>query len=153
MTNRRPAICALPSLALALTLTGCPGPVIDRPAEGGAGMPLENKFKDDLAFEDIPVPRNFKQDDKESWSKVFQKKGNVRLAHLVYHGGAFPKETIKFYEEQMVSLGWEKTHDELIKGSGAKLLIFSRSLGTDREECKITILRANRVTTVTVDIE
>lgn len=141
--------------ALAAAMAGCLPPPPPPPSE--PGRPLENQYPDELAFADLPVPRNFRYDIHDSWSKKFVDKGNVRLAHLVYHGAAHARDVVKFYDEHMThpTCGWKKTRDEVERGTGANILAFSKSPEPGRipENCTVKILRERAVTTVVIDLE
>lgn len=141
---------------LVLAVPGCfpPG---RQPPPDAMGRPLENQYQDELIFSDIPVPRYFAYEPRESFKKVFLDKGNVRIAHLVYRGSSHVKDVVRFYDEHMTAqgFGWKKVREELVRGTGAHVLVFNKSSSADRvpEECKITAVRERGQTVVAIDVQ
>ncbi len=142
---------------LVLAATGCLPPPGGRAPPEAAGRPLENQYQDELVFSDIPVPRYFEYEPRESFKKVFLDKGNVRIAHLVYKGNSHVKDVVRFYDEHMTGqgFGWKKVREELVRGTGAQVLVFNKSASPDRvpEECKITSVRERGQTVIVIDIQ
>ena len=151
MTNNVRFFATALAASSIIALTGCLPPP---PPMEPSGRPLENQYEDDLVFADIPVPRDFHYDRHES---IRHSKGNVRIAHLVYRGAAHPKDVVKFYEDHMAQSanGWKKNSEEIVRGTGAHLLIFSKAVGPDRVEdlCIVTVLRERASTTITIEIK
>lgn len=155
---RKPVAAAVSLSLWVTTLSGCIPPQGGFSGdEGHVARPLENQYADDLVFADIPVPRHFTLDARESFRKVFLDKGNVRIARLIYRGAAHPKDVVRFYDEFMPhpGNGWKKIRDEILRGSGAHLLVFTKSPGPNRapEECKVEVVRARGATTVIIDLQ
>lgn len=126
-------------------------------SSGGAGRPLENQYQDELIFSDIPIPRYFVYDPHKSFKKVFLDKGNVRIASLTYRGSAHVRDVVKFYDEYMVAqgFGWKKIREELMRETGASLLVFNKAPSADlvAEVCKITVRRERGQTVLTIEVE
>lgn len=88
-----------------------------------------------LQFDDIPVPRDFKHQPKES---VVYMHGGLRTAHIKYSGSARVENVVDFYLKQMPQQKWIfKTSLELDK---KKKLLFEKG----SERCEVIIENKGR---------
>lgn len=148
-----PMRAVVSGVAVLAVLCGCLPP----PPPPAAGRPLENQYEDELVFSDIPIPRYFAYDPRESFKKVILDKGNVRIARLVYRGAAHVNDVVRFYDDHMTipEFGWRKVREEIVRGTGAQLLVFQKTPAPDRapEECKITVHRERGATVIVLEIQ
>ena len=118
---------------LALLCTGCLGKyyALDAAKLYSPESLITNQYQP----RDVPTPRSFDYQPKESFSYV----GSFRVTDLDYVGPGLVEKVMAFYDDQMPRHGWSYMRRE---GVYAITTVYVN----DRNECRITLRRLGRRT-------